>query len=69
MAELVIYKGLAIRQKAGLSQQELGRKAHVSRATISDLESGKKTDVKMSTLSNIAAVLNCKVSDLFTQKV
>lgn len=64
-----IYKGRDIRQQAGLSQEELGRKTHVSRATISDLESGKKTDVKMSTLSSIAAVLNCRISDLFAQNV
>lgn len=63
------YTGLEIRIQKKMTQEELGKRANVSRATISDLESGKKTDVKMSTLISIANALNCKVSDLFTPKI
>ena len=63
------YTGPEIRIQKKMTQEELVKRANVSRATISDLESGKKTDVKMSTLISIANALNCKVSDLFAPKI
>ena len=63
------YTGLEIRIQRKITQEELVKRANVSRTTISDLESGKKTDVKMSTLISIANALSCKVSDLFAQKI
>nr|DAU96143.1 MAG TPA: helix-turn-helix domain protein [Caudoviricetes sp.] len=63
------YKGLAIRKKRGLTQDELCGRAGLSRQTLYELEKGIKTDVKMSTLTALASALECSVSDLFTENI
>ena len=63
------YKGLAIRIKRGLTQDELCGRAGLSRQTLYELEKGIKTDVKMSTLTALASALECSVSDLFTENI
>lgn len=54
-----------IREKAGMTQEELAESSGVARATISFLESGKSTNSQAKTLSAIAKALNRSVSDIF----
>lgn len=63
------YKGLEIRKKRGLTQDELCERAGLSRQTLYELEKGIKTDVKMSTLTALASALDCSVSDLFAENI
>lgn len=48
-----------------MSQEELSKKANVSRTIISGLESGAITVTSTKTLLLIAEALNKKVSDIF----
>ena len=59
------YKIKERRIKLGLTQDELSKRANVSRTIISRLESGTITATTTDTLSKIAHALNCKVSDIF----
>ena len=54
-----------IRKEKKMSQEELCKKANVSRAIISDLETGKRTVTSTKTLSKIASALGCSVADIF----
>lgn len=63
------YKGLELRKKRGLTQDELCERAGLSRQTLYELEKGIKTDVKMSTLTALASALDCSVSDLFAENI
>ena len=54
-----------IREKRGLTQEELAEKSGVSRVTISLIESGKSDCVKTQTLAKLADALVEKVSSLF----
>lgn len=56
-------KDARIRQ--GLSQEELAKKACVSRTIISGLETGKITTTTTGTLKKIAKALDTTVSDIF----
>lgn len=57
------------RENAGLSQEELAKRANVSRATLSGLESGRVDVTTTATLEKIASALSKNVSDFFNQKV
>jgi|ERR1022692_2388976 len=46
-----------LREKAGLSQQEVATKAGLSWSLIAQIEQGKKSDVRVSTLLGIAKAL------------
>ena len=59
----MLYKLKELRQKRGITQMELAKKAKITRATISKIESGEEVEVKISTLENLAKVLQCNVSD------
>lgn len=59
------YKILEMRMKTGMTQEELCRKAGVSRQTLSDLENVASTNTTTQTLIKIANALNCTVSDIF----
>ncbi len=59
------YTVKKFREEAGLTQEELAKKAGVSRAIISGLESGTITVTTTKTLVKIAEALTVKVSDLF----
>lgn len=59
------YKIREIRKEKKMSQEELGKKANVSRSIISDLETGKKTVTSTKTLSKIAMALGCSITDIF----
>lgn len=61
------YRIREIRKEKKMTQEELRKKANVSRAVISDLETGKKTVTSTKTLSKIAAALECSVADIFLQ--
>lgn len=54
-----------IREKKGMSQEELSEKSGVSRTTISELETGKKEVTTNITLEKIAKVLEEKISNIF----
>lgn len=56
------------RENKGLSQEELAKKAQVSRTTISDIETEKKTVVTNKTLEKISSALGLKITDIFFTK-
>lgn len=53
------------RREKNMSQQQLAKKAGVSRAVISGLECGSITVTTTDTLIKIASALGKKVSDIF----
>ncbi len=55
------------RQKKGLTQEALARKANVSYNTIIKLETGGIEDPRISTLKKIADALNVKIDLLLKQ--
>ena len=59
------YKIKEVREKKKMSQEQLAKKANVSRTIISGLESGKITVTTTETLLKIAKALDKKVSDIF----
>lgn len=59
------YKIREYREIVGISQEELARKAGISRTTLSGLESGTIKRTTTETLLKIAQALNKKVSDIF----
>ena len=61
----VINKLKKIREEKGFSQEELSKRANVSRTTISALENKRKLVVNNITLEKIANALNLRVSDIF----
>lgn len=63
------YAVKKFREEAGLTQEELAKKAGVSRAIISGLESGTITVTTTKTLVKIAEALTVKVSDLFLKQL
>lgn len=54
-----------IREKKGITQEELSVKSGVSRTTISDLENEKIESTTNGTMLKIAEALNCKIKDIF----
>ena len=56
---------LDARKNARLTQEELAKRANVSRATIIGLENGTITVTTTETLTKIAGALDKKVSDIF----
>lgn len=59
------FKIREARKAQNLTQEELSKRANVSRATIAGLESGAITVTTTETLTKIAGALNKKVSDIF----
>lgn len=59
------YKIKDARAELKMSQEELAKKAGVSRQTISGLESGARTVTTTDTLIKIAHALGKNVSDIF----
>lgn len=54
-----------VRERKGISQEELAEKSGVSRTTISEIETQKKEVTTNITLEKIANALGVKVSYLF----
>lgn len=59
------YKIRECREKLGISQEELSKRAKVSRTIISGLESGTISVTTTETLLKIAKALGKKVADIF----
>lgn len=57
------------RVEADLTQEELSKKAGVSRATICAIEAGASRKVNIETLRKLAKALNCKMSDFFADEI
>ena len=53
------------RMKEGISQEELARKANLSRYLISRIENGDDVNLTKNTMISIAIALNTKVSIIF----
>lgn len=54
-----------VREKEGISQEELAKKSTVSRTIISELENQKTEVITNITLEKLANALNKKVTDIF----
>lgn len=65
----MLYNIRKIRQENCMTQDELAKKANISRATIIKLESGEEMEVKISTLEALANALNCSVSACLMQQM
>ena len=59
------FKIREARKECGFTQEELAKRAKVSRATIIGLENGSITVTTTGTLTKIAGALGKKVSDIF----
>ena len=59
------FKVKEARKEKGFTQEELAKRANVSRATIVGLENGSVLVTTTETLTKIASALDKKVSDLF----
>ena len=59
------FKIKEARKEKGFTQEELAKRANVSRATIIGLENGSVTVTTTETLNKIASALDKKVSDIF----
>lgn len=55
------------REKIGLTQETLARKADISYNTIIKLETGGIKDPRISTLSKVAKALKVSIDDLITE--
>lgn len=53
-----------LRQQAGLSQRELGRKAGVRHAAISHIETGKAQRIDLDVLERLCRALRCEPADV-----
>lgn len=60
------YKIREIRERVGITQEELSAKSGVSRATIWALECGENKVTTTKTLLNIATALGVQLDDLFS---
>lgn len=59
------YKIKECREEIGISQEELAKRAKISRTTLSGLESGTIKITTTDTLLKIAKALDKKVTDIF----
>ncbi len=53
-----------MREKIGMSQEELAKRSMISRTIISGLETGAITVTTTKTLAKIAQAMDCKVSEI-----
>ena len=49
-----------IRNRLGMTQIQLARRANMQQSAIAQIESGKRNDLRISTIKKLAAALNCK---------
>lgn len=62
------YNLKKIREAKGLTQGELAKKSGISRITINRIENGTQKDIMVGNLNKLAIALECKVSDLISEK-
>lgn len=60
------YRIKELREKRGMSQEELSKKASVAREIISRLETGRSDTTTTKTLEKIADALDVKVTSIFS---
>lgn len=60
-----MYKVRERRESLGLTQEELAKRAGISRQTIIAIESDMEVPTSTTTLIRLAKSLMCKVSDIF----
>lgn len=60
-----MYKVKERRELLGLTQEELAKRAGISRQTIISIESDMEVPTSTTTLIRLANSLMCKVSDIF----
>lgn len=58
------YKLKELRYQRDMTQEELSRKAKVSRQTILNIENGGPVNTTTNTLRKLANALDCKISDI-----
>lgn len=63
------FKIKEARKEKGFTQEELAKRANVSRATIVGLENGSVLVTTTETLTKIASALDKKVSDIFLARL
>ena len=63
--DIMGYKIRECREEMGISQEELAKRAKISRTTLSGLERGTIKTTTTDTLLKIANALNKKVADIF----
>lgn len=54
----------ALRMRKGMTQEELSKKAGISRQTLNYIETGKTVNITVATLMKLAEALECKADDL-----
>lgn len=54
-----------LRRKRHLTQQQVARKARLSKTTISNLESGKQVKIELDTIGKLCEALDCTPNDIF----
>lgn len=54
----------ALRMRKGMTQEELSKKAGISRQTLNYIETGKTVNITVATLMKLAEVLECKADNL-----
>ena len=55
----------SLRKKRHLTQQQIARKASLSKTTISNLESGKQMKIELDTIGKLCEALECTPNDIF----
>lgn len=55
----------SLRRKRRLTQQQMAKKAHLSKTTISNLESGKQVKIELDTIAKLCEALECTPNDIF----
>lgn len=59
------YKLKELRYQRDMTQEELSKKADVSRQTIVNIENGEPVNTTTDTLRKLAKALDCNISDIF----
>jgi putative transcriptional regulator len=62
------YRVKEIREKLGMTQEELERKSGISRQTISAIENNQAKNVMVGTLRALANALGTTIDNLFFEK-
>lgn len=61
----VKIRTLKLRTLHHMTQQQLARRAKLSKTTISNLESGHQTKIELETIAKLCKALDCTPSELF----